>query len=105
VQVATTGTSAFKVDLVAMTITIDATSTIDAVARGFWAVDRPEIHLAGMARPRFAQGSTGTSGGAMEDWAAPQAVLRTHYMARRRIRRTPVVEERRSLEPAALEAG
>ena len=72
VQVATTGTSAFKVDLAAMTITIDATSTIDAVARGFLGGGHTGNPFGGNGTTLgFAQGSTGTSGGSYGGLGGP----------------------------------
>ena len=72
VQVATTGTSAFKVDLAAMTITIDATSTIDAVARGFLGGGHTGNPFGGNGTTLgFAQGSSGTSGGSYGGLGGP----------------------------------
>src|SRR5262245_47171384 len=64
VQVPTTGTNAFKIDLAAMTITIDSTSAIDAIARGFLGGGQNGNPFGGNGTTLgFAQGSTGSSGG------------------------------------------
>src|SRR5262245_14220563 len=64
VQVPTTGTNAFKIDLAAMTITIDSTSAIDAIARGFLGGGQTGNPFGGNGTTLgFAQGSTGSSGG------------------------------------------
>src|SRR5262249_60430816 len=63
-QVPTTGTNTFKIDLAAMTITIDSTSAIDAIARGFLGGGQTGNPFGGNGTTLgFAQGSTGSSGG------------------------------------------
>src|SRR4029453_15134544 len=72
VQGATTGISAFKVDLAAMTITIDATSTIDAIARGFLGGGHTGNPFGGKGTTLgFWQGSPGTSGGSYGGLGGP----------------------------------
>ena len=61
-----------EVDLAAMTITIDATSTIDAVARGFLGGGHSGNPFGGNGTTLgFAQGSTGTSGGSYGGLGGP----------------------------------
>ena len=64
-QVPTDATTNFSIDLAATTINVDATSTIDAVARGFLGGRQPGNPFgsgSGMTLG-FVQGSAGTSGG------------------------------------------
>jgi RHS repeat-associated protein len=63
-QIPTTATSSFKIDLSARLITIDATSRIDAIGRGFLGGQQPGNPFGGSGMTLgFVQGSTGTSGG------------------------------------------
>src|SRR5262249_62014948 len=63
-QVPTTGTNTFKIDLAAMTITIDSTSAIDAIARGFLGGGQTGNPFGGNGTTLgFGQGRTGSRGG------------------------------------------
>ncbi len=63
-QLPTTAASAFKVELSANTLSVDATSNIDAVARGFLGGEQPGNPFGGTGMTlAFVQGSTGSSGG------------------------------------------
>jgi RHS repeat-associated protein len=63
-QVPTTAISAFKLDLSARTVDIDATSNLDAIGRGFLGGEQTGNPFGGNGVTLgFAQGSTGTSGG------------------------------------------
>jgi RHS repeat-associated protein len=71
-QVPITGIGAFKIDLTARAMTVDATSTIDAIARGFLGGGQTGNPFSGSAMSLgFAQGSTGTSGGSYGGLGGP----------------------------------
>src|SRR5262249_24930655 len=101
-QVPTTGTNTFKIDLAAMTITIDSTSAIDAIARGFLGGGQTGSPFGGNGTTLgLHKVALVAAAGALEGLGGSPTGLPTHPIVPPRDRTTLVVEERRSFERAA----